>query len=214
MNPSVIIFWSALTVALFGGQIGKGDEFGARSVEIKNDSLAQVNMINEFEKISKEKNDTIQIISQLIDELNPNLSTKTQTEYAMWINEYSHKYEIKTSLLTAVLAVESRFENDSESHAGARCMAGIMPGSAKYALKELGYSQNLNLKKNPKVCIEIGAYYLSALKEKYKTDDKTLGFYNGGYRGLNPATRVAETREYIPKVLDYKYKIKEMLNQS
>lgn len=214
MNPSVIVFWSALTVALFSGQVKKGDEFGASSVAIKNDSLAQIEVLNEFDKISESSSDTINVISQLINELNPDLSTKTQTDYANWIYQYSHEYGIKTSLLTAVLAVESRFVNDSESHAGASCMAGIMPEQAKYALKELGYNQNLSLKKNPQVCIEIGAYYLSELKTKYKTDEKTLGFYNGGYRGLNPQTRVAETRKYIPKVLDYKYKMKELLSQS
>ena len=122
------------------------------------------------------------------------------------------------SLLAAVIYAESRFR-DRTSHAGARGLMQITPGTARYIARLSGGTEfEQGDLATPQINISYGAFYLRYLLERY--GDNTvlaLAAYNGGEGNVDrwlARTSVAErtfaideipfaeTREYVDRVLD------------
>ena len=134
------------------------------------------------------------------------------------IRQQASAKELDPSLLAAVIFAESRFR-DATSHAGARGLMQITPGTARYIARLSGGTQfRQGDLATPQINISYGAYYLRYLLGRY--GDNTvlaLAAYNAGEGNVDrwiadarmsqrafviEKIPFAETREYVTRVLD------------
>jgi murein DD-endopeptidase MepM/ murein hydrolase activator NlpD len=118
-------------------------------------------------------------------------------EYVEYFEEAAKETGLDVSLLEAVAAVESEFNPNAVSPAGALGIMQLMP----YTVKELGISDPFDPREN----ILGGAKYLKTLVDRFGKTDIALAAYNAGagnvekYGGIPP---FEETQEYVSKVMN------------
>jgi len=122
------------------------------------------------------------------------------------IVESGEKYDLDPELLLAVISVESSFNKDAVSKNGARGLMQLMPGTAEHISKKIGIEYTGKSKIHDlEVNIEMGAYYLSKLSEKYKGNTKLfLIAYNQGPANLDEMLRNKKPLPlvYYSKIMD------------
>ena len=113
------------------------------------------------------------------------------------INKKSDKYRIESSLIKAVIKVESNWNSEAVSHAGAMGLMQLMPGTAS----DLKVTNPFNPEDN----IDGGARYLRYLLDRFNGNlSHALAAYNAGptrvkqHRGIPP---IKETQQYVKRVL-------------
>ncbi len=118
---------------------------------------------------------------------------------AQWrarVAELAAKYDISPMLLEALVWQESRWRPGAVSHAGARGLAQLMPGTAR----QLGVDAN-----DPSANLEGGARYLRMQLDAFGGDlEKALAAYNAGPGRVHRAggiPRIAETQNYVAAIL-------------
>jgi soluble lytic murein transglycosylase-like protein len=121
--------------------------------------------------------------------------------YDAHIREAAALYQLPESFIRAVMRVESDFDSDVVSHAGAMGLMQLMPRTAM----SMGVRDPFDARQN----ILGGARFLRILANKFNGDlVLTIAAYNAGegavlrYRGVPP---YAETRRYVQNVLRYYY---------
>lgn len=131
-----------------------------------------------------------------------------EEKYHLTIVTYADKYNINPNLIKAVVSVESCYDSNAVSSAGAQGLMQLMPETAKW----LGVSNSLDSDQN----LEAGIRYLSKLRKRYNNNNTlALAAYNAGpgnvrkYNGVPP---FPETQSYIVKV-EERFKQYQMLNQ-
>jgi soluble lytic murein transglycosylase-like protein len=108
----------------------------------------------------------------------------------------SGRYNLDEALLTAVLRVESGFNQNAVSPQGARGAMQIMPATGR----ELGLTDFFD----PAANTDAGARYLADMLRMFPTLELSLAAYNAGlgavrrHGGIPPYT---ETREYVSRVI-------------
>ncbi|MNK60818.1 Endo-type membrane-bound lytic murein transglycosylase A precursor [compost metagenome] len=123
-----------------------------------------------------------------------------QYPYKDLIAEMATKYGLSPELVAGVVYIESNFDKNSVSHAGAIGLMQLMPATARPLAKRLGM-RNMDLT-DPRMNLELGCYFLSLLLDKYDNHLPTaLSFYNGGRWGI-VSRGVYRNRRYIRKVMD------------
>ena len=145
-------------------------------------------------------------------------------DYYDLVVKYSEKYSIPTALTFAVIKTESNFDKDVISSAGAMGLMQIMPSTYEWlAQAKFKESADVSLLYNPEVNIRYGTYYLQYLYAKFGTWEKALIAYNwgegnfmrfmeeNGYtEGDYNSIPVAETRNYVKKVLHHWKKYEDL----
>ncbi len=105
---------------------------------------------------------------------------------------------VSPALVLSVIAVESAGRSSAESHAGAQGLMQLMPATAE----RFGVSDSLDPAQN----IAGGVAYLDWLMGEFNNDPiLVLAAYNAGEGAVRRASGVpnyAETRDYVPKVLN------------
>lgn len=133
--------------------------------------------------------------------------------YKSEISRCAERFELKQSLIFAIINEESGFDCLAKSRAGARGLMQIMPLTARWIAGEMGienYSDELLY--NPRLNIEMGCFYLRYLMDKYQNIHKVLFAYNAGEGVMNETysqnkplvietVEIVETREYIKDCL-------------
>lgn len=111
--------------------------------------------------------------------------TPLDLETAAIVVAYSKKFNIKPSLILAVIKLESNFNRFEVGEHSDRGYMQIIPSTEKWLVQKYGYK--LGLKYDPKRIFEpeynigLGVIYLSILKEAYGENyDRILSEYNRG----------------------------------
>ena len=102
-------------------------------------------------------------------------------ELADSIHLASQKYGVRPEMILAVIQTESAFVVDAISHRGAIGLMQLLPSTAREVAEELQIEwTGDHLLKDPQVNIELGAYYLSKLLDRFEDVDMALAAYNAG----------------------------------
>ena len=176
------------------------------------------NLINTTQSVGAGRNDSltngvtgsVQSFSDVLETVvsnlqNPSAGGGTVSAAGSTINldaifqKASDTYNVPVELLKAVAKAESNFDPTAESHAGAKGIMQLMPGTAN----ALGVTDPFDPEQN----IMGGAKYLSQQLARYDGNEVlALAAYNAGpgnvakYNGIPP---FKETQNYISKVMAY-----------
>lgn len=178
-----IIFLAVLMLVLFyaGSSVAETDIYRYKDK----------NGIWHFTNINKGRR--YKLYLRLKDE-NPEVFIK---KYSSLIKRASEKFNLKQSLIKAVIKAESDFDHKAVSKNGAQGLMQLMPETATDMAVGDPY--------NPKENIFGGARYLSQLMERFKNNTAlALAAYNAGpekveqYKGVPP---FSETKAFVKRVL-------------
>jgi soluble lytic murein transglycosylase-like protein len=127
----------------------------------------------------------------------PALSASTiPAFYAAKVHELAERFDLSPTLIEALVWQESRWRADARSPVGARGLAQLMPGTAKY----LGVNPD-----DPFANLEGGARYLREQLDRFDGDiEKALAAYNAGPGRVEKAggvPRIRETQNYVISVM-------------
>lgn len=121
------------------------------------------------------------------------------------ISTSSKRYGVDENLIRAIIKVESNFDPNVVSKAGAKGLMQLMPENCR----DLGVTDPFNIEQN----IDGGTRHIKEYLDKYDGDvEMALMAYNGGptrmaKRGVNSINDIykmpKETQNYVPKVMKY-----------
>lgn len=116
--------------------------------------------------------------------------------YKAKVAELARRFDLSASLIEALVWQESRWRPNAVSHAGARGLAQLMPGTAR----ELGVNPD-----DPFANLEGGARYLRAQLDRFDGDlERALAAYNAGPGRVIRAggvPRIRETQLYVAAIM-------------
>lgn len=124
------------------------------------------------------------------------------TPFNAAIVDASKTHDIPVELIHAVIRVESNYNPDAVSSAGAQGLMQLMPGTAS----DMKVADSFDPKQN----IMGGTKYLRRLADHYDGDIvKTLAAYHAGFRAVDKTGGIPyeQTERYVKKVLSHFYKM-------
>ena len=104
-------------------------------------------------------------------------------DYSEIISAASEEFDIPEYIIYATIKVESDFDPNAVSSAGAIGLMQMIPSTFEWLTGPQHLDENLSTKSldDPKVNIRYGTYYLSYLYKKFDYNwDNTFAAYNGG----------------------------------
>jgi Transglycosylase SLT domain len=123
--------------------------------------------------------------------------SKRAKDYTPMIEAVSQKYKVDPKLVKAVIQVESAYNSDALSRAGAIGLMQLMPATAsRFGVKEI---------RDPEENIHGGVKYLRFLLNRFENDlTLAVAAYNAGEGAVDRfggVPRYTETQNYVRKVL-------------
>src|SRR5713101_1684540 len=147
--------------------------------------------------------------------VNPRVSLTDAYRYARLALEASEKFPaVDPLLLLAVGTVESGYDPQATSHTDARGLYQIWPATGRLLLRTLGWSYDEAALYDPEKNTQAAALYLDILFSTYSDPQLVLAEYNGGplnagYFRAGVGQLAAETRNYVPRVLQLHARLKD-----
>ena len=136
------------------------------------------------------------------------LRARYPLDYEHIVRAHARTYDLDPALLAAVVYVESRFDPDAESAAGAIGLMQLLPDTAKgIALRTGGDRFVVSDLRNPEINVRYGSWYLDHLRERYRDTRLALAAYHAGQgnvdRWKQDGVGIAfpETRTYVAEVM-------------
>ena len=139
---------------------------------------------------------------------NPKVSLTDSYRYAELAIAACEKYPgLDPLLLVAIGIVESGYDAQARSPADARGLYQIWPSTGRLLARSLGWTWDDSMLYDPEKNTQAAALYLDVLFATYKDPKLVLAEYNGGplnagYMRAGVAALAAETRNYVPRVLE------------
>jgi soluble lytic murein transglycosylase-like protein len=116
--------------------------------------------------------------------------------YAAKVAELADRFDLSPALIEALVWQESRWRADAVSPVGARGLAQLMPGTARYLRVDSA---------NPFANLEGGARYLREQLDRFDGDiEKALAAYNAGPGRVMRAggiPQIRETQTYVTAIM-------------
>jgi soluble lytic murein transglycosylase-like protein len=146
---------------------------------------------------------------------NPRVSLADSYRYAELALAACEKYPaVDPLLLLAIGIVESGYNPQARSPADARGLYQIWPSTGRLLARTLGWTYDDSLLYDPAKNTEAAALYLDVLFSTYKDPQMVLAEYNGGplnagYLRAGAAALAAETRNYVPRVLELHQRLQQ-----
>jgi soluble lytic murein transglycosylase-like protein len=150
---------------------------------------------------------------------NPRVSLAEAYQYAEFALAACEKYPAVDPLfLLAIGLVESGYDPQAKSHADARGLYQIWPSTGRLLSHSLGWTWDDSILFDPEKNTQAAALYLDVLFSTYKDPQLVLAEYNGGplnagYLRAGVAALAAETRSYVPRVLELHQRLKQEFEQ-
>lgn len=136
------------------------------------------------------------------------LRARYPLEYEGILRAHGRNYDLDPALLAAVVYVESRFDPNAESAAGAVGLMQLLPETAKgIAIRTGGTRFVVADLRDPEINVRYGAWYLSHLRDRYGDLGLGLAAYHAGqgnvdrWRAEGSGIAFPETRAYVADVL-------------
>lgn len=127
--------------------------------------------------------------------------------YRHIVEQVARDEQLDPRLVLAVMRIESGFDPEARSHAGARGLMQIMPPTALWIARRKGWRHfRLDRLTDPTMNIRLGAWYLSHLERRFDGNlPLVLAAYNAGHAKVAAWQRTAtpvmemypETRLYV-----------------
>ena len=144
-------------------------------------------------------------------------------KYHQLVTKYAEEYSVPKELVFAVIKVESKFDPNVESSAGAIGLMQMLPSTYKWLTTKLGDEYWQGSLYDPETNIKYGTYYLQYLYSRFGSWEKAIIAYNWGEgnfsdflndvgytEGDYDSIPVEETRNYVKKVIHHWEKYKEL----
>jgi soluble lytic murein transglycosylase len=135
------------------------------------------------------------------------LRARYPLEYDQVIRGHAHNYGLDPALLAAVVYVESRFDPNARSDAGAIGLMQLLPKTAKGIAERTGGSRFVLADlRDPEINVRYGAWYLDHLRDQYGDIPTALAAYHAGQGNVDRWRREGvgiafpETRSYVAEV--------------
>lgn len=133
------------------------------------------------------------------------INQANRRRFAPHIERIARKYRLDPALIHAVISVESGFNPQAVSPAGAMGLMQLMPGTARRYGVDDPY--------DPLTNINGGARHLRFLLDKFRNISLVLAAYNAGadavIRHRNSIPPYLETRKYVVRVLHFYMRYKK-----
>lgn len=184
--------------------------------------IAMISLLKAISKVEQQNTTTTyqsdNSLSDIVDTLETLTSTQNtnrvescnkdediNTKIDNAISKASKKYGVDENLIRAIIKVESNFDPNVVSSAGAKGLMQLMPENCK----DLGITDPFDIEQN----IDGGTRHIKEYLDKYDGDvEMALMAYNGGptrmaKRGVKSIDDIykmpKETQNYVPKVMKY-----------
>jgi soluble lytic murein transglycosylase len=135
------------------------------------------------------------------------LRTRYPLEYAHILRGHARNHDLDPALLAAVVYVESRFDPNARSEAGAVGLMQLLPATARgIALRTGGTRFVVADLRDPEINVRYGSWYLDHLRDQYGDTNLALAAYHAGQGNVERWQReglgivFAETRAYLKEV--------------
>ena len=135
------------------------------------------------------------------------LRTRYPLEYREIIRGHAREEGLDPDLLAAVVYVESRFDPDAHSDAGAIGLMQLLPATAKGIARRTGGTRFVVADlRDPEINVRYGAWYLDHLRDRYGDMTSALAAYHAGQGNVDRWQREGvgiafpETRAYVAEV--------------
>jgi soluble lytic murein transglycosylase len=135
------------------------------------------------------------------------LRVRYPLEYEHIIRGHAANHDLDPALLAAVVYVESRFDPNATSGAGAIGLMQLLPETAKgIALRTGGDRFVVADLRDPEINVRYGSWYLDHLRKQYGDMSIALAAYHAGpgsvdhWREEGLGIPFPETREYVQEV--------------
>lgn len=122
------------------------------------------------------------------------------------IADASLRYGVSPETILAVIRIESAFDVDAESAAGAIGLMQLLPSTAEEIARELRMEwAGEETLRDPAANIEMGTYYLTKLLGRFNDLSVALAAYNEGPGRVaaRPLEQASLSSDYARKVLSY-----------
>ena len=104
-------------------------------------------------------------------------------KYSEYVTKYAEEFNVPEDFIYATISVESSFDPEAISRAGARGLMQIMPSTFEWLTSDehLGEHLTPNMLYEPEINIKYGVYYIKYLYTKFDYNfDLVSAAYNGG----------------------------------
>lgn len=176
----------------------------ANLVRLQESRIERLNEENARLKEVVDKLGTVVRLREILQGSRARLARNDIDELAESIHLASQRYGIRPEMILAVIQTESSFVADAISNKGAIGLMQLLPSTAREVAGELEIEwSGDHLLKDPKVNVELGAYYLSKLLDEFEDVDMALSAYNSGPNRVSRLVRrgVEMPGEYSHRVL-------------
>lgn len=137
------------------------------------------------------------------------LRARYPLEYEHILRAHGESRGLDPALLAAVVYVESRFDPNAESEAGALGLMQLLPETARgIALRTGGDRFLVADLRDPELNVRYGSWYLRNLLDRFGTVEFALAAYHAGqgnvddWRRRGAGIAFPETRDYIRRVTE------------